>query len=189
MYNHVQSLNYKVFNKIEYKEYKSSFLTIKKELENKFTELENKKILANLKNSELMCNEILEKHYKIINDEYDKENTDEFLEDYKNFLNAYEKEAKGNNKIKCLINFLEINKPKYFNCILYNKKRKEIGKSDTFDKNENIEEMRIKLNRKKREIDNLKNDVKKLEDDIKKAQSLENDASSKQFQSIQNSNN
>ena len=193
MYNYVQSLNYKVFNKIEYKEYKSSFLTIKKELENKFTELENKKILANLKNSEVMCNEILEKHYetihnKIINDEYDKDNTDEFMEDYKQFLNAYEKEAKGNNKIKCLINFLEINKPKYFKSIIYNKKRRKIESKDTFDKNEDIEEMRIKLNRKKREIDNLKNDIKKIEEDIKKAQSLEIDAASKQFQSIPNSN-
>ena len=45
IYNNIQSLNYKIFNKLEYKEYKSSFISMKKELENKFTDLENKKLI------------------------------------------------------------------------------------------------------------------------------------------------
>ena len=189
IYNNVQSLNYKIFNKTEYKEYKSSFISMKKELENKFTELENKKLIENHKNSELICNKLLEKLFetinnKIMNEEYNKENTDEFMEDYKAFLDAYEKEAKGNNKIKCLINFLEINKPKYFNCLLFNEKKSNTNNKDTFDNNENIEEMKIKLNRKKRAVENLKIDIKKIEEDIKKFQTLENDLLSNQFQSI-----
>jgi hypothetical protein len=171
IYNYVQSLNYKVFNKIEYKEYKSSFLTIKKELENKFTELENKKLIDNLKKSELICNELLNKHYeiinkKIINGEYTKENTEEYMNDYKNFLNGYEKEAKGDNKIKCLINFLEIHKPKYFKNLLFNENK-------TKEEDKNIEELKNKLNRKKREINNLKEQISKIQDDIKKQQTVE----------------
>ena len=185
IFNYAKSLNYKVFNKLEYKEYNSSFNTIKKDLEKKFKELENKKLIENHNKSELICNELLNKYYdtinkKIMNEEYNKENTDEFMKDYKTFLEAYEKEAKGNNKIKCLINFLEIHKPQYFNCLLYDNK---INK-DSFDNEENIEEIKIKLNRKKRSIDNLKKDIKKIEDEIKKIHTLENDASSKQFQSL-----
>ena len=67
IYNNIQSLNYKIFNKLEYNEYKSSFISMKKELENKFTELENKKLLDNLKKSELICNELLNNYYEIIN--------------------------------------------------------------------------------------------------------------------------
>ena len=188
IYNSAKSLNFKVFNKLEYMEYNASFNTIKKDLEKKFKELENKKIIENLNKSELICNELLNKHFdtinkKIMNEEYNKDNTDEFMNDYKSFLDSYEKEAKGNNKIKCLINFLIIHKPQYFNCLLYN--NQNILKKDTFDNEENIEEIKIKLNRKKRSIDNLKKDIKKIEDDIKKIQTLENDISSKKYESIQ----
>ena len=106
------------------------------------------------------------------------------MEDYKTFLSAYEKEAKGNDKIKCLINFLQINKPKYFNSLIYNEKKLNIDNRDTFDKNENIEEIKIKLNRKKRAIDNLKNDIKKIKEDIKNLQILEKDFSSKQIKHL-----
>ena len=188
-YNFAKSLNFKVFNKLEYMEYNASFNTIKKDLEKKFKELENNKIIENLNKSELICNELLNKHFatinkKIMNEEYNKDNTDEFMNDYKSFLDSYEKEAKGNNKIKCLINFLEINKPKYFNCLLFNEKKSNTNNKDTFDNNENIEEMKIKLNRKKRAVENLKIEIKKIEEDIKKFQTLENDLLSNQFQSI-----
>lgn len=189
IYNFVQSINYKIFNNTLYQEYKSSFNSIKKELEKKFTELENQKLIENLTKSELKCNELLKKlyetiHKKMVNGEYNKENTAEFLEDYQNFLSAYEKEAKGNNKIKCLINFLEINQPKYFNSLIYNEKKIKKEYKDMFEDEENIEELKIKLNRKKREIEGLKKEIKKVGEDIKKAQSLENDASSKQFQNM-----
>ena len=187
IFNNVQSLNYKVFNKFEYDEYKTSFNTMKTDLEKKFTEIENKKLVENLKNSEHICNELLKKHYeiinkKIINGEYNENNTEEYLNDYKTFLSAYEKEAKGNNKIKCLINFLEINKPKYFKSLLFNENKHTGNKN--FDEEEDIEEMNIKLNRKKREIEHLKEDIRRVEDDIKKAQSFGGGFSSRQFPSL-----
>ena len=188
IFNNVQSLNYKIFNKFEYDEYKTSFNTMKNELEQKFIELENKKLIDNLKNGELICNELLNKHYaiinkKILNGEYNKNNTDEYLNDYKTFLTAYEKEAKGNNKIKCLINFLEINKPKYFKSLLFNENKKKENKN--FDEEEeDIEEIKIKLNRKKRDIEHLKEDIARVEDDIKKAQKFGEKFSSKQFPNL-----
>ena len=188
IFNNVQSLNYKIFNKFEYDEYKTSFNTIKNELEQKFIEIENKKLIDNLKNGELICNELLKKHYeiinkKIINGEYNKNNTDEYLNDYKIFLSSYEKEAKGNNKIKCLINFLEINKPKYFKSLLFNENKKKENKN--FDEDEeDIEEIKIKLNRKKRDIEHLKEDIARVEDDIKKIQTFGNKFSSKQFPNL-----
>ena len=190
IYNYIQSLNYKVFNKPEYKEYKSTFISIRKELEKKFTELENKKLLENIKKTELICKELLNKHYetihkKISNDEYNKQNTEEFIKDYTKFLNSYEKEAKGNNKIKILIEFLEINKPQYFNHLIYSKQKNIKENYDTFDNEENIEENKIKLNRKKREIENYKNEIKRIEDYIKKAQSLKIGDSSEQYKIIQ----
>ena len=190
IYNYIQSLNYKVFNKPEYKEYKSTFISIRKELEKKFTELENKKLLENIKKTELICKELLNKHYetihkKISNDEYNKQNTEEFIKDYTKFLNSYEKEAKGNNKIKILIEFLDVNKPQYFNHLIYSKQKNIKENYDTFDNEENIEENKIKLNRKKREIENYKNEIKRIEDYIKKAQSLKIGDSSEQYKIIQ----
>ena len=88
------------------------------------------------------------------------------MNDYKNFLNEYEKEAKGDNKIKCLINFLEIHKPKYFKNLLFNENK-------TKEEDKNIEELKNKLNRKKREINNLKEQISKITEDIKKLQTLE----------------
>ena len=53
---------------------------MKKDLENKFTELEDKKLIENLKKSEIMCNELLNKYYETINQKiikmkYNKTNT------------------------------------------------------------------------------------------------------------------
>ena len=105
------------------------------------------------------------------------------MNDYKTFLTAYEKEAKGNNKIKCLINFLEINKPKYFKSLLFNENKKKENKN--FDEEEeDIEEIKIKLNRKKRDIEHLKEDIARVEDDIKKAQKFGEKFSSKQFPNL-----
>ena len=108
----------------EYSEYKTSYNNIKAELDKKFTTQENPKLLKNIQKSELVCNELLNKYYekinqKIINKKYNSNNADEFLRDYEDFLNSYKNEAKGNNKLKCLINFLEINKPKYFKYLVY----------------------------------------------------------------------
>ena len=53
-----------------------------------------------------------------MNGQYNSNNTDEYLRDYETFINKYKSEAKGNNKLKCLIDFLEVNKPNYFKSLV-----------------------------------------------------------------------
>ena len=183
-------------NKQENIDYKNSYNNIINELEKKFTEQENLKILKNIKTSEQICNELLNKHYeiinqKIINGEYNIDNIDEYIKDYKAFINGYKDEAKGNNKMKCLINFLEINNPKYFKYLLNGgiKCKKEPQKG-IMNKNEEkmkiIEEMRNKIDRKKREIKNLKAEMDKIEEEIEKSQIIE-EISSNPFKTLQHS--
>jgi hypothetical protein len=183
MFTHVNALILDLISMPEYSEYKTKYNNIKAELEKKFTTQENLKLLKNIQKSELVCNELLNKYYekinqKIINRKYNGNNTDEFLKDYEEFLNSYKNEAKGNNKLKCLINFLEINKPKYFKYLVY-------GVTETIDSKEGqvnehneeymqkIEDVHDQLERKKREIKNLNAEIERIEEDIKKVQSLE----------------
>ena len=168
----------------EYKDYKSLYNKIKLELDTKFTEQENLKILKNVQNGELDCNELLNKYYekinqKILNRKYNENNTNEYLKDYETFLNNYKKEAKGNNKLKCLINFLEINKPKYFKCLIEggdeikSEAKEGILNDEKEVKFKEIEEIRNKLERKKREIKNLKAEMDRIEEELQKAQTLD----------------
>ena len=161
---------------------------IKSELEKEFTELENQKLLDNLKKSEIFCNELLNKLYeeinrKMLDGKYNGNNTGEYMKDYEKFINGYKKKAKGNNKLKCLINFLEIKKPMYFKCLLSNNTLEH--DNDTIEgqinsKNEEnckkIEDIRNKLDRKKREIKNLNAEIDRVEEDIKKAKSLDEES-------------
>jgi hypothetical protein len=185
MFTHVNALILDLISMPEYSEYKTKYNNIKAELEKKFTTQENLKLLKNIQKSELACNELLNKYYekinqKIINRKYNGNNTDEFMKDYEEFLNSYKNEAKGNNKLKCLINFLEINKPKYFKYLVY-------GVTETFESKEGqlnehneeymqkIEDVHDQLERKKREIKNLNAEIERIEEDIKKVQSIEED--------------
>ena len=186
IFSNVNALILDTINMPEYSEYKTSYNNIKAELDKKFTTQENLKLLKNIQKSELVCNELLNKYYekinqKIINKKYNSNNTDEFLKDYEDFLNSYKNEAKGNNKLKCLINFLEINKPKYFKYLVY-------GVTETLESKEGqlnehneeylqkIEDVHDQLERKKREIKNLNAEIERIEEDIKKIQSLEEEA-------------
>ena len=119
---------------------------------------------------------------------YNGNNTGEYMKDYEKFINKYKKEAKGNNKLKCLINFLEIKKPMYFKCLLGNNTLEH--ENDTIErqinsKNEEnckkIEDIRNKLDRKKREIKNLNAEIDRVEEDIKKAKSMDEESSSHPF--------
>ena len=101
------------------------------------------------------------------------------MEDYKLFINGYKNEAKGNNKLKCLINFLEINKPKYFKCLLggtidYESNPQEGILSSRIEEDlKKMEDIRNKLDGKKREIKNLNAEIDRVEEEIKKAHTLE----------------
>ena len=181
IFNQVYYLNSEIFKNYEYKHLYNKTKSI---LENKFTDIENQKLLENLQKSEEICNELLKKHYekineKIINGKYNEKNTDEFMEDYKLFINGYKNEAKGNNKLKCLINFLEINKPKYFKCLLggtidYESNPQEGILSSRIEEDlKKMEDIRNKLDGKKREIKNLNAEIDRVEEEIKKAHTLE----------------
>ncbi len=183
-FSHINYIIQNTFHRPEFNEYKSHYNNIKSELENKFTEQENLKILKNLQNGDINCNELLNKHYNVINEkinngEYNKNNTDEYLKDYESFLKEYINEAKGNNKLKCLINFLEINKPKYFKYLIEGNGDKKQEKLDgqlnekKEEKRKQIEEIRNKIERKKREIKNLKAEMDRIEEEIKKTESMQ----------------
>ena len=188
--NSIEKLNYitylipNLFNNPEFKDYKTLFYNLKLDLENKFTEQENLKILKNLQNGEIRCNDILNKHYKtinqkILNGEYTGKNTDEFMKDYEMFLNKYKDDAKGNSKLKCLLNFLEINKAQYFKYLVEGKmdKNAEIHKGQLNHKNETknqkIENIRKLIESKKRDIKNLKSEMDRIEEEIKNVNSMD----------------
>lgn len=186
-----------LLNKPENVDYKTSYMNTISELEKKFTEQENLKILKNLKKSEQVCNELLNKHYetinrKIINGEYNNNNTDEYIKDYEEFINGYKNEAKGNNKMKCLINFLEINKPKYFKYLLnggidYKNEKQKGQMNKKEEKLKRIEEIQNKIDRKKREIKNLKAEMDRIEEEIEKVQLKEEKGLSDSIKALQDS--
>ena len=183
IFNHIYNLNHDLFNNYQYKH---MYNKVK-------SELENQKLLENLEKSEKFCNELLNELYEEINKKmlegkYNGNNTGEYMKDYEKFINEYKKEAKGNNKLKCLINFLEIKKPMYFKCLLGNNTLEH--DNDTIEgqiisKNEEnsqkIEDIRNKLDRKKREIKNLNAEIDRVEEDIKKAKSLDEESSNHPF--------
>ena len=185
IFNHIYNLSHDLFNNYQYKH---MYNKAKSELEKKFTELENQKLLENLNKSEKFCNELLNNLYeeinrKILDGKYNINNTGEYMKDYEKFINEYKKESKGNNKLKCLINFLEIKKPMYFKYLLgYNtlEHDNDTIEGQVISKNEEnckkIEDIRNKLERKKREIKNLNAEIDRVEEDIKKAKSLDEES-------------
>jgi hypothetical protein len=190
IFNHIYNLNHVLFNNFQYK---YMYNKAKSELEKKFTELENQKLLENLNKSETFCNKLLNDLYeeinrKMLDGKYNVNNTGEYMKDYEKFINEYKKESKGNNKLKCLINFLEIKKPMYFKYLLgYNtlEHDNDTIEGQVISKNEEnckkIEDIRNKLDRKKREIKNLNAEIDRVEEDIKKAKSLDEESGSHPF--------
>ena len=169
-------------------------------------EIENQKLQENSKNSMQICQQLLNKHYAIINQKissgiYNGNNTEEYLKDYETFINGYKSEAKGNYKLKCLIDFLEENKPNYFKCLINSiekenqnkimdankmledsKKRKNQQEAQyrqlneqTEEKNKKVEDICSQIERKKREIKSLNAEIERMEEEIKKAQTQEDD--------------
>ena len=198
-FNEVYNLNIDTFNNPEYKTW---YTKAKNDLEKKFMEIENQKLQENANNSIQLCHQLLTKHYSIINQkissgQYTRNNTDEYLKDYETFINGYKSEAKGNYKLKCLIDFLEVNKPNYFKCLINSiekenqskimnankmledsKKRKNQQEAQyrqlneqTEEKNKKVKDIYSQIERKKREIKSLNAEIERVEEEIKKAQS------------------
>ena len=164
-------------------------------------EIENQKLQENAINSMQLCQQLLTKHYSTINQkissgQYTGNNTDEYLKDYEIFINGNKSEAKGNYKLKCLIDFL-VNKPNYFKYLINSiekenqskiinvnkmledsKKRKNQQEAQyrqlneqTEEKNKKVEDICSQIERKKREIKSLNAEIERMEEEIKKAQS------------------
>ena len=197
-FNEVYNLNIDTFNNPEYKTW---YTRAKADLEKKFLEIENQKLQENANNSMQICQQLLNKHYAVINQkissgQYTGNNTDEYLKDYETFINGYKSEAKGNYKLKCLIDFLEVHKPNYFKCLVNSiekenqskimdankmledsKKRKNQQEAQykqlneqTEEKNKRVEDICSQIERKKREIKSLNTEIERMEEEIKKAQ-------------------
>ena len=197
-FNEVYNLNIDTFNNPEYKTW---YTKAKTDLEKKFIEIENQKIQENDNNSMQLCQQLLDKHYSIINQkissgQYTGNNTEEYLKDYDTFINNYKSEAKGDYKLKCLIDFLEVNKPNYFKSLITSidkenqikimnanklledsKKRKNQQEAQykqlneqTEEKNKKVEDICSQIERKKREIKSLNTEIERMEEEIKKAQ-------------------
>ena len=201
-FNDIYNLNIDTFNNPEYKTW---YTRTKSDLEGKFIEIENQKLQENSQNSDQICQQLLNKHYAIINQKisagkYNGNNTDEYLKDYETFINGYKAEAKGNNKLKCLIDFLEVNKPNYFKSLVGSiekenqsklldankrledsKKRKKQQEEQykqlndkTEENSKRVEDISSQIERKKREIKNLNSEIERVEEEIRKAQADDN---------------
>ena len=197
-FNDIYNLNIDTFNNPEYRTW---YTRTKADLEKKFTEIENQKLQENSQNSDQICQQLLNKHYAVINQKistgkYNGNNIDEYLKDYETFINGYKSEAKGNNKLKCLIDFLEVNKPNYFKTLIGSiekenqgrlleankkledsKKRKKQQEEQykqlndkTEENSKRVEDISSQIERKKREIKNLNSEIERVEEEIKKAQ-------------------
>ena len=197
-FNEVYNLNIDTFNNPEYKTW---YTKAKNDLEKKFMEIENQKLQDNSNKSMQLCQQLLNKHYSIINQkissgQYTGNNTDEYLKDYETFINGYKSEAKGNYKLKCLIDFLEENKPNYLkhlvssiekenqnkimnaNKMLEDSKKRKNQQEEQYrqlneqteEKNKRVEDICSQIERKKREIKSLNAEIERMEEEINKAQ-------------------
>jgi hypothetical protein len=119
-------------------------------------EIENQKLQENAINSMQLCQQLLTKHYSTINQkissgQYTGNNTDEYLKDYEIFINGNKSEAKGNYKLKCLIDFL-VNKPNYFKYLI-NSIEKE-NQSKIMNVNKMLKDSKKKKINRKHNINN-----------------------------------
>ncbi len=200
-FNEIFKLNVDSFNNSEYL---SFFNETKREIENQI-EINEKKIEEeNDKNCFNFNNNLLIKLYeninnKISNEKYNKNNLDEYFNDYKNFINNFKEKSKGKNKIICLNEFLKENKKKFFEYFINkfneenNKKINEIknkindlnnnnknDEEEVNNKNEEGEEIEKKIEnlnsnieKKKRQIKTIQEEIDQIDNEIKKEQNEE----------------
>ena len=95
---------------------------------------------------------------KILNKKYNENNTNEYLKEYESFLIIVKMRQKDTRGLKYLINFGEINKPKYFNCLIEggveikSKAQEDIVDVEKEEMHKQIEEISNKLERKKEKL-------------------------------------
>ena len=162
-FNDIYNLNIDTFNNPEYKTW---YTRTKSDLEGKFIEIENQKLQENSQNSEQICQQLLNKHYAIINQKisagkYNGNNTDEYLKDY---------ETENQSKLLDANKRLEDSKKR--------KKQQEEQYKQLNDKTEEnskrVEDISSQIERKKREIKNLNSEIERVEEELRKAQAEDN---------------
>ena len=195
--NDIFRINVDTFNN---NEYLSWFNETKREIEEYIEEHEEKRINLNNETNNQFNKKLLNENYQTIKDKvngkyYNSSNIDEYLKDYEDFINEYNKKGIGNNKLKLLIDFIDENKPdfiqKFINQLTNEneEKLKEVNKKleennelkknaeeefkDLNDKTEQnskkIEDLNSAIEKKKRQIKTLNEDIEKVENDMKNA--------------------
>ena len=193
---------------------------MKKILKNK----KKKKINLNLESNNLYNKQILNESYKNIKNKlnekyYNSSNINEYLKDYEDFINEYNKKGLGNNKLKILIDFITENKPDFIQKFMNElenenvEKLKEVNKKleennelkqnaeeefknlndKTEENSKKIEDLNSAIEKKKRQIKTLNEDIEKIENDMKierkKNVSIEKVNTDNTNQSMNQSNN
>ncbi len=219
--NDIFRINVDTFNN---NEYLSWFNEAKRELEENFEEQEEKRINLNNETNNQFNKKLLNEIYQTIKDKingkyYNSTNINEYLKDYEDFINEYNKKGVGNNKLKILIDFINENKPDFihkFTNQLNNEneeKLKEVNKKleennelkqnaeeefknlndKTEENSKKIEDLNSAIEKKKRQIKTLNEDIEKIENDMKierkKNVSIEKVNTDNTNQSMNQSNN
>ena len=195
--NDIFKINVDTFNN---NEYLSWFNEVKRELEEKIEENEEKKININNETINQFNKKLLNENYQTIKDKvnkkyYNSSNINEYLKDYEDFINEYNKKGLGNNKLKILIDFITENKPDFIQKFMNElenenvEKLKEVNKkleennelkknaeeefkelNDKTDENsKKIEDLNSAIEKKKRQIKTLNEEIERVENDMKKA--------------------
>ena len=219
--NDIFRINVDTFNN---NEYLSWFNEAKRELEENFEEQEEKRINLNNETNNQFNKKLLNEIYQTIKDKingkyYNSTNINEYLKDYEDFINEFNKKGVGNNKLKILIDFINENKPDFihkFTNQLNNEneeKLKEVNKKleennelkqnaeeefknlndKTEENSKKIEDLNSAIEKKKRQIKTLNEDIEKIENDMKierkKNVSIEKVNTDNTNQSMNQSNN
>ena len=173
-FNEVYNLNIDTFNNPEYKTW---YTRAKTELEKKFMELENQKLQENANKSMQLCQQLLTKHYAVINQKISS-NLIDFLEVnkpnyFKNLVSSIEKE--NQNKIMNANKMLEDSKKRK------NQQEEQYRQlnEQTEEKNKRVEDICSQIERKKREIKSLNTEIERMEEEIKKAQTQDDTGNQK----------
>ena len=202
LYNEIFKTHPDTFNNTEYL---SWYNDAKREIEDKMDNSEMNKIDEINTKANLLCKDILNREYeqiqnKISNGVYNSKNCEEYIKDYEQFINAYNEQAKGDNKLKIFIDFISEKKSEFIKSFTANlnvenkakmeelnkklaesneaKKRAEEEFRNVNDKTEEnskkIDDLNSEIEKKKREIKNLNEQIEGIEEEIKKERAMEN---------------
>jgi Zn-finger protein len=129
-YNKIYNFNQDTFNNSQYLAW---YNENKRQLESQISSKEARLLEGNIKESEIMCQNLLVEGYETIKSRieknyYSSKTCDEYLRDHEAFLNTYLQKTKGPHKVKKLVEFLSIHKPEFMNSFVKNLEDENTGK-------------------------------------------------------------